>query len=179
MINQNSNISSVWLVVNPQVISVFDFYDHLKILKLYRLSNVEIKDFSDTACFQVILKSDVLRETKIKNFEEKKQNEENEPMISILNGKDLSSGTNGKVNVIKDKIIGVTGEIKKENSKGNENRELTQKEYLLLKFMEKRKVLNKSNSREVFCAINTREKEIWLNSIRNHKLLEEEDKRKL
>ena len=116
LITQTPEIIPIWLVVNKQVLSVFDINDHSKIIRLYRISNLNVKDFYFGSCFQISLKSD----------EKRKQ-----------------------------------AQVKQTNEFFSKKKPVD-----VYKEMEDLGIIKTYN--DLYCFLNKKEKDIWLNSIRNH-----------
>ncbi len=138
MIDVNGKVHTVWLVVNPNVFSVFDSINHLNILKLYRLSNIKVYDFFMSPCFEIKLKSDIKRSELIKS----NQN----PLKNDLLFKKLSENKSKKA-----EATYTTNELK-----------------LILDMIENGVLSDKS---DLFCFLNSYEKDLWLNSIKIHSFI--------
>ena len=59
MIDEHGKSKPVWAVINSKVFSVYDQYNHLSVLKLYRISQLQIKDYLHNSCFQLKRKENI------------------------------------------------------------------------------------------------------------------------
>lgn len=158
MINNEGNYQQVWVVSNEATFSVFNDLDHMNLIHSIKSSDLSIIDFVNSSCFQITRKSDEIRNLKLevrekikpKNYFNSDKFEKN--LSDLIDNKSLDN----KIN-FKGKTISINSLYKISENK-------------LVKEMKNKGVLK--DFKNLFCLVNTYEKEIWIKSIKNHSFIE-------
>lgn len=146
LITEEGKSFPAWLVVNPQVFSVFDNSNHLRIIRLFRLSNIEVIDLFDSACFQIKNKRKTNRENPKNSIINKQHG-----LYNIFNRNKLTFNPNSLLFDERENLASLHFSKIEDFLRSNES----YKSFF--------KVPN-----DIYCLINKQEKDVWINSIKNH-----------